>query len=331
MLVFRILFLFIFIYSCRKENQELLGNDTHPKTFWSASKSTLAPAVREEKFYKLFTGYQKNFPFEGSGVHARGNQIYVVFDNMKAIGVMEASFENAKGNFLKGNVYEKSNYEAIAFKDIDPIGFYVMIESKEKDNGYYPFIVRLDSELNFQEEKIVKFELDKKNKGLEGISYVRRNEEDFFLGLCEGNFCNSDKEKHKGNGRILVMKESEDHWKVVAEIKLSPNIPFLDYSDMDIENGRVAIVSQASSAIWIGELHPERWELSEKGSIYYFPFGDREGNAGLGGEVIYCNIEGVSWLGHHEVVVASDKRSEEQDKWCKHKESMIHIFEIPNH
>nr|HNH58163.1 hypothetical protein [Leptospiraceae bacterium] len=265
------------------------------------------------------------------GVYARGNQLYVIFDNMKAVGVIEASLENNQMNFLKGNIFEKSNYEAITYKDENPFQFYVMIESKEITNGYYPFLVRLDADLNFQEEKIVKFELEKKNKGIEGISHVSRNGENYILALCEGNFCNSDKEKHRGNGRILVLKEEKDHWEITAEIKLPSSISFLDYSDMDIENGRVAIVSQMSSALWVGELHSEKWEVLEKGTLYYFPFGDREGNAGLGGEIIYCNIEGVSWLGHHEIVVVSDKRNEDQDKWCKHKESMIHIFEISNH
>ncbi len=319
------------IVSCRREKEGLYGNETSPKTFWSPSKAVLPHAIREEKFYKLFKGYQKSFRFEGSGVFAKGNFFYVVFDNSKAIGVIESALIQAgDSNFLKGNLLDKSNYEGITFRELEPASFYVMIESLERNNAYYPAIVKLDPDLNFQEQKFVKFELEKKNKGLEGISFITRNGENFVLGLCEGNYCNSDKEKTRGNGRIQVLKETADEWIVVTEIKFPPSINFLDYSDMDIENGRVVIVSQVSSALWIGELHPEKWELMEKGSVYYFPFGDREGNEGLGGEIIYCNIEGVSWFGLHEIVVVSDKRNEDQEKWCKHKEEMIHIFEIPH-
>ena len=330
-LILSMYFLLSFFYSCRKEKEGLFGNETSPKTFWTANKSVLPHAIREEKFYQLFPGYKKNFHFEGSGVFSKGNLFYVVFDNTKAIGVIDSSLTlNSELNFLKGNLFEKSNYEGITFKDLEPSSFYVMIESLEVNNSYYPAIVKLDTNLNSLEQKFVKFELEKKNKGLEGISFITRNGENYILGLCEGNFCNSDKEKTRGNGRIQVLKETETEWVKVAEIKLPASINFLDYADMDIENGRVAIVSQVSSAVWVGEFHSEKWELLDKGSIFYFPFGDREGNPGLGGEIIYCNIEGVSWIGPHEIVVVSDKRNEDQEKWCKHKEEMIHIFEIPH-
>ena len=179
--------------TCRKE-RELHGNEPNPKTFWSTNKSVLPNAIREDKFYQLFKGYKNNFHFEGSGVYARENYFYVVFDNLKAIGKIETSLSQKNElNILKGNIYEKSNYEGITFRDLEPVSFYVMIESLERNNSYYPAIVKFDSELNFQEEKFVKFELEKKNKGLEGISFITRNGENYILGLCEGNYCNSDK------------------------------------------------------------------------------------------------------------------------------------------
>lgn len=324
-------FFALLFFSCQRQKEGLYGHETTPKTFWTPSKAVIANAIREEKFNRLFKGYQKGFRFEGSGVFAKENLFYVVFDNSAAIGVIESSLTGlSDSNFLKGKLLDKSNYEGITFRELEPSSFYVMIESLERNNAYYPAIVRLDADLNFKEQKFVKFELEKKNKGLEGITFITRNGENFILGLCEGNFCNSDKEKTRGNGRIQVLKETADEWVVIAEIKLPRSVNFLDYSDMDIENGRVVIVSQMSSALWVGELHPEKWEMLDKGILYYFPFGDREGNAGLGGEIIYCNIEGVSWFGMHEIVVVSDKRNEDQEKWCKHKEEMIHIFEIPH-
>lgn len=251
-----------YINGCRREKNGLYGNEDGPKVFWSSSKAVLSNAIREEKFYKLFKGFQKSFRFEGSGVYAKGNFFYVVFDNSKAVGVIESSLTNdSESNFLKGNLFEKSNYEGITFRDLEPSSFYIIIESLEKNNAYYPAIVKLDNDLNFLEQKIVKFSLEKKNKGLEGLSFITRSGENFILGLCEGNFCNSDKEKTRGNGRIQVLKEQEGDWIPVAEIKLPSSINFLDYSDMDIENGRIAIVSQVSSAVWIGELHPEKWEV----------------------------------------------------------------------
>ena len=99
---------------------------------------------------------------------------------------------------------------------------------------------------------------------------------------------------------------------------------------MDIENGRVAIVSQVSSALWIGSFILKMGDFRKRQYLLFPVWRSAWGNAGLGGEIIYCNIEGVSWFGLHEIVVVSDKKMRNQDKWCNHKEEMIHIFEIPH-
>jgi hypothetical protein len=47
------------------------------------------------------------------------------------------------------------------------------------------------------------------------------------------------------------------------------------------------------------------------------------------GQMIYCTIEGVSWITPNRIVVVSDKAESKQGKWCRDKDQSIHIFEIP--
>lgn len=86
------------------------------------------------------------------------------------------------------------------------------------------------------------------------------------------------------------------------------NIPrtadFEDYSAVDYnpETGLVAIASQEESKLWVGKLinpgnsktfHPDDSYLEEEGTVFQFP---RDDDC----EVVYCNIEGVHWIGEEE-------------------------------
>lgn len=94
---------------------------------------------------------------------------------------------------------------------------------------------------------------------------------------------------------------------------------FEDYSELDICNGKVGIVSQEESKLWISAFKDDDWRF-EEGKIYQFPRDD-EGKK--------CNIEGVSWITDKKIVVVSDSKKKKQSGQCKDKEEAIHIFNIP--
>jgi hypothetical protein len=93
---------------------------------------------------------------------------------------------------------------------------------------------------------------------------------------------------------------------------------------MSIDNGRVAVVSQANSMLWVGQLDDANWAWHNAGQLYEFPRADD-------GEIRYGNIEGVSWLSQSRIVTVSDKRKKKNqpDKRLSEKDQSIHIFDIP--
>lgn len=308
----------LFLVSCKKES--LFGSDFKKENFWTKNKSILNEPSYEIKFSDLLKDKEKKF--EASGVYYLEQKYFIVFDNFQSILELNEHFEKFKFHNQNDS---KSNFEAIHY-DEKKENFYVVVESKKFGENYYPEILKFDKNLNLVQRKKVNFKLEKKNKGIEGLSSISIRDDFFLLALCEGNFCYSNKEKHMGNGKILVLKENDKSWEKTNEISIPAK--FLDYSDIDKFGNSFIISSQESSAIWIGELDLQTLKF-EEGETYKLPFGDRNGNINQGPEKIYCNIEGVSFISQNKIVLVSDKSKEEQDPWCKSKDQMIHIFELP--
>jgi hypothetical protein len=125
-----------------------------------------------------------------------------------------------------------------------------------------------------------------------------------------------------GGGRIHVFRKGAKQWERVGKIKIPKAVQFEDYAGLDILGDTVVVVSQATSALWVGEMHTDDWTFVNDGVVYQFPTDEK-------GKVIYGNVEGVSWMSPTEVVVVSDKfKAAQQPKRCEEKDQMIHIFEM---
>lgn len=317
----KIILLFLLILSsCKKEN--LFGSDFKKEIFWTKNKSQLDKPLYEIKFSDLLKTKDKKY--EASGIFFYNSKFYIVFDNLESVLELNEHFDK----FVFRNKNEsKSNFEAIHF-DEKKEKFFIAIESTKFGENYSPEILEFDKNWNLLSRKRIKLLLEKKNKGIEGLSSIWIEDKFYLLALCEGNFCYSNKEKHKGNGKILVLKESIESWEKFKEISIPEKANFLDYSDMDRMGNTFIISSQESSAIWIGELDLVNLNFST-GEVFKLPFGDKNGNTDQGAEMIYCNIEGVSFISQNKIVLVSDKASGEQDKWCNYKDQMLHIFDLP--
>ena len=121
----------------------------------------------------------------------------------------------------------------------------------------------------------------------------------------------------------LFHKERKS-WSHYRAIPLPSSLPFVDYSGMSVDNGRVAIVSQVNSMLWIGQLNEANWTWRDTGQLYEFPRSDN-------GSIRYGNIEGVGWITSSRIVTVSDRRKKkvQPDKGLSEKDQSIHIFEIP--
>jgi hypothetical protein len=281
--------------------------------------------LKEHKIYELLPSGSLDDRLEASGVCSKCGYFYVIFDNSPHIARLDRELTPGHpDNVLLRQRGESAGFEDLTYHEADR-RFLIILEALIYDgHSYRPNIEEYDENFRFIASRWVDFTLEAENKGMEGLTYLQRNGADYILGLCEGNKCKSGKKGRKpGGGRIQVFQKGEEHWDPKGTIRLPKAVQFEDYASLDVENNRLAVVSQATSALWVGTFPEEGWDLIGDGMIYQFPKIDA-------GETVYCNIEGVAWMGPNQIVVVSDKRKPgEQPKLCQQKDQSIHIFTIP--
>ena len=281
--------------------------------------------VSETKVNTLIDG-QGDARFEASGVVAVENDCYVIFDNRPDIGRIEASLTTAgKRNAVIAEHRHPGDYEDIAF---DPVSqhFFLLIEAARRPDGdWWGKVREFDRDFHRLHSAWLKFPLPTANKGMEGLTCVRRDDALFMLALCEGNRCKAGAAgRRPGGGRIQVFARDDSRvWHRVATIRLPRTLDFQDHSGLAIRNHRICVLSQTASAIWIGRLSRTAWDIEDDGEVFRFPTGED-------GTMIYCNVEGVSWLDDDRLVFVSDRmKRASQNARCAAKDQSIHIFRIP--
>jgi hypothetical protein len=250
---------------------------------------------------------------------------YVIFDNLPHIARIgpELSPAAAANAVIRQKKGHSSGFEDIAH-DAWHGRFYVLIESLPRGHGTYMAKVQeYDADFGYLGQAWLDFPLDRPNKGLEGLTCVRRGEETYLLGLCEGNRCRGgDEGRVPGGGRIHVFGRGDGQWERVGKIRLPETVLFEDYSGIAVAGDRIAVISQVSSALWLGRLAPSGWEVTGDGTCYALP---RDADGGI----VYGTAEGVSWMAPDQLVMVSDKAKPEQDQRCRAKDQSIHIFRVP--
>lgn len=261
-----------------------------------------------------------------------------------------------------------SNYEGIVY--VQETGtFYLMVEAaphnstdghpNEKQDGKngkelfhawvdeiaLPADNKLESGYTLKRRCRTEFAFTHSVRGFEGVTYVYSDDgELILLGMCEGNNCHGGKEgRDRGHGRVVLMRfrPASDHaeclWETIDVVHLPKSVYFTDYSALTVRRTRthnhtydVAITSQEDSQVWLGTLKigssksAKGWEFNT-GRVLNFPRNDLC-------EVVYCNVEGVSFLPNEDMlVVVSDKMKKDgsQPFRCLPKDQSIHTFILP--
>jgi hypothetical protein len=153
---------------------------------------------------------------------------------------------------------------------------------------------------------------------------VHRDGVPYLLALCEGNRDRAGPAgRRPGGGRIPVFRRGRTNWKHQSTIRLPDTLEFEDYSGLSIEGDRIAVVSQESSALWLGSLVPGTWELAGAGRTYLFPRDDRGG-------IVYGTVEGICWLPAGGFVAVSDRaKADGSSPGDAGKGQSLHIFAVP--
>jgi hypothetical protein len=279
--------------------------------------------VREAKIFDILDG-SLDPRLEASGVLAKDGLFYVIFDNLPHIACIGPELSRAAGgnHMIVQERGHRRGFEDIAY-DPWPGRFYVLIESLPLGHATFMAAVQeYDANFRYIDSAWLDFPLDRPNKGLEGLTCVRRAGQTYLLGLCEGNRCKGGAEgRIPGGGRIQVFQRGHRNWDRVGKIRLPETVLFEDYSGIAVTADRIAVISQVSSALWLGNLAPSDWQITGAGTSYGLP-------RAPDGSIAYGTVEGVSWIAPDQVVMVSDKAKPDQDQRCRAKDQSIHIFRI---
>jgi hypothetical protein len=282
--------------------------------------------VHDAKICDLMACDQTNTRYEASGVLVKDGQYFVVFDDRTEIGRFADDLQPNKTNGLFGMGHTDSGYEGITYNSAKQ-RFYLLVEARKHARGRYKAaIVEYDAEFKYRKERPVEFTFKSSNKGFEAIAHVRRSGQDYVLALCEGNKCKcGSKGRKPGGGRVQVFEKKRKRWAHCGTVALPTTVPFVDYSGMSIDHGRVAIVSQVNSMLWVGQFDEAGWTWRDDGQLYEFPRSEC-------GKIRYGNIEGVAWISRARIVTVSDRRKKrnQPDKGLSEKDQSVHIFDIPS-
>ncbi|KAI8468140.1 MAG: hypothetical protein J3K34DRAFT_428254 [Monoraphidium minutum] len=296
-------------------------------------------ALREMPFIGLFENLRNVSKFEASGMTMAKGSLWVVFDNLHSIGRVDEHFQFRDPiNVLLGHLGKDSQFEGLSYDEVDDRFYAIEEVVEQEDTHLHPVVQEIaindrTKTYDIVERCPVEFELTHANKGFEGIHYWRDAKDrsrEFLLGLCEGNWCEGGRRgREAGNGRVVVASfwknDTGCGWEVVKVVEIPRTAKFIDYSGIAFRGDRVGITSQENSALWIGHFDFEELEFvrNEEAQVYHFP---RDNHC----EMIYCNVEGITWLDDSRIIFSSDKAKSTQPYRCTAHDQSIGIFALPN-
>jgi hypothetical protein len=279
---------------------------------------------RERKLADLLDPPRAKAVFEASGVIAIGDHCFVVLDNVRRLARIATHLRpKSSAHRWVGVNRQGEGYEAITFSRATG-RFYLMLEAQKHPDGTFKAAIdEYDERWRLKGRRWINFPFESRNTGFEGLASVEHRGEHYLLALCEGNRCTGGRSKKKrGQGRIHVLERRGRLWHPVAPIKLPRRAKFKDFSDIALRGGRLAVVSQETSRLWVGRLRRGKWTITGRGRVYDFPRTKK-------GKKLYYTVEGISWLSAQTLVAVSDLRKKRYPKRSAKTDQSIHVFRLP--
>ena len=267
--------------------------------------------LRERNLSELLPSNER---YEASGIAILDGSLHVVFDNRTQVATVDLSLSTAR---LGPGAKARSEYEAITIAPHPSAKRYI---AKEIGAGGRGAIVTVDTEGRLLSTEPTDISFPDESKGLEGIAWL--DDVERLLALCEANSC-GDGDESPGHGVVKALRHEGNAWVTETTLALPRRADFDDYSDLAVlmeASGtyRIAVLSQESSALWLGTLTTKPMAFTDAGVVYGFPR--------AAGRVQYCSVEGVTFVDRATVAVVSDRARDEIG--CSKAEA-IHVFTIP--
>jgi hypothetical protein len=284
--------------------------------------------VAERKVRKLLPK-RKIGRAEASGVLAVDGRLFVIFDNNTKIGIIDRDLRQTGDNRVirpnpnrVADEYAAPGYEDIA-RNPENGHLYLLVESVQRAEQLLPGVEVLDADLNRHSQTFLDFPIEAENKGMEGLTFANRDGQAALVALCEGNRClGGDEGKRPGGGRLQLFRPGIEICDHVGTIELPAHLWFEDYSSVAARGDQIVVLSQQSSALWVGSFRSGSWEIVDHGMCYDLPRDEK-------GRVQYGNAEGVSWLDDDHLVVVSDRAKDDSEPLWQDKDRSVHIFALP--
>ncbi len=288
-------------------------------------KGPFLELVHEARINDLVKGTDDEH-FEASGVYLKDGYLHIIFDDNPSLLRIRPDWRGSTDEPVLLRLKDTgAGYEDITFQSSAGHWLCLIEAVKTGHDTYLAGIDVFDESFSFLRKSWLHFPLKGGNKGFEGLSIMHHAKNEYLLCICEGNDCKSGAKGAKpGKGRIQVFQQVAEQWEHGGTIKLPKAVRYRDYVSLALHNGSLTVLSQASSALWTGHIRSEGGEWDDLfGRTYLFPRDEK-------GRSIYCNLEGVAWLGNGRLVVVSDKAKHEQPGRCTRKDQSIHIFTLPD-
>ncbi len=291
-------------------------------------KGPFLELVHEARINDLVKGTDDEH-FEASGVYLKDGYLHIIFDDNPSLLRIRPDWRGSTDEPVLLRLKDTgAGYEDITFQSSAGHWLCLIEAVKTGHDTYLAGIDVFDESVSFLRKSWLHFPLKGGNKGFEGLSIMHHAKNEYLLCICEGNDCKSGAKGAKpGKGRIQVFQQVAEQWEHGGTIKLPKAVRYRDYVSLALHNGSLTVLSQASSALWTGHIRSDggEWDdlFEDDGRTYLFPRDEK-------GRSIYCNLEGVAWLGNGRLVVVSDKAKHEQPGRCTRKDQSIHIFTLPD-
>ncbi|MEU5689365.1 hypothetical protein DEJ48_34230 [Streptomyces venezuelae] len=318
----------------KKNGKEKTGRDKSGTDKTGRNKAEAARELRLVKEAKIqdLIGDSAGTRLEASGVLYRDGAFLIVCDNLPSlIRVSSELSPKAPENGVLSHKQTKKKPASEANEGFEDLAhdaardhYYTLSEAEPvKPKGFRARVQEYDAKLRPIGSAHLDFDIADANKGMEGLEWVDRSGTGHLLALCEGNWCAGGKKgRTPGGGRIQVFRRDGKRWSNTATIRLPKSLPFEDYSGVSVRDGRIAVLSQASSALWVGRIDTKKWEVDE-GTVHRLPTDGK-------GRTVYGNPEGVSWVSADHVVIVSDRAKKgAANERFRAKDQSIHLFLIP--
>src|SRR5262249_24399844 len=161
-------------------------------------------------------------------------------DDRTEIARISDNLEHNKINGLFGVARAVRGYEGITYNAAKS-RFYLLVEARKHASGRYKAcVVEYNDNFKYRKDRPLDFVFKSDNKGFEAVVHVRRNETDYLFVLCEGNRCKCGaKGREPGGGRVQMFEKRRKLWSHIRAIALPDSVPFVDYSGMSVDKGRV--------------------------------------------------------------------------------------------